>query len=83
MTMYNEVRDPPAHLFKDRMLRSPASKELHAYLSWMLENCPDDLDYLYQASQRYIDHGGGWKEGFDNWRNKLSNSLKRLEGTYD
>jgi hypothetical protein len=65
------------------MLRKPCSKELHAYLKFMLNNYPDDLDYLWQASQLYIDHNGGWQESFNTWLEKLRKSLTRLEGTYD
>lgn len=81
--MYKTIEDIPPHLFKDRMLRTPASKEFHEYLKYMVENHPDDLDYIYQESQKYIDHGGGFKETFKAWLTKLSNKLNELEGAYE
>jgi predicted nucleotidyltransferase len=64
------------------MLRKPCSKELHAYLKFMLNNYPDDLDYLWSESQLYIEHNGGFQEHFGLWKQKLGRSLTNLEGTY-
>lgn len=81
--MYESLEDIPAHLFKDRMLRTPASKDFHEYLKYMLAHHPDDLSYIHEASQLYINHGGGFKENFKDWLRKLENKLKELEGTYE
>lgn len=81
--MYESLEDLPAHLFLDRSMKKPASKEFHAYLKWMLDNHPDDLDYIWSESQKYVEHGGAWKESFSNWKKKLRTSLNTLEGTYD
>ncbi|MCK2041947.1 hypothetical protein KZO83_04500 [Chromohalobacter sp. TMW 2.2308] len=74
---YQKLDDIPAHVFSNRMLTETPSPELREYLRYMLDHHPDDLYYLYQHSQKYKHHGGGWHMDFKRWRGKLDNDLTK------
>jgi len=74
---YITVDDIPIHIFTDKMCTQTPSKELQAYLSFMLKNHPDDLVYLWRKMQEYKNHGGQWPVSFKDWKVKLKEQLKK------
>lgn len=75
--MYKTIEDVPVHCFANKECTITPSIELKKYLSWMLENHPYDLEYLWRYTQRYVAYGGCYTMGFEHWRNKLKKDLTK------
>lgn len=64
-------------IFRDVSCTVPANRPLTLWLRYMLDNFPDDLQFLYKESQLYTRHGGGSKYTFDRWKVRLNNNLNK------
>lgn len=65
------------HVFMNVELTRPASSELASYMKLLLEHCPDALKYIYNACQKYCEHGGAPKMTFVKWKRKLELDLEK------
>lgn len=76
---YKKKEDIPLHVFSNKECTRTPSKPLREYLKWMLENHPNDLEYLWRHTQQYTNYGGCYIMGFDFWLNKLGKDLVKQE----
>lgn len=67
------------HVFMNVELTEPASKELASYLKIMLRQDLENLRYLYDKSQEFVEFGNR-KMTFAVWHKKLKVDLERLYG---
>lgn len=75
--MYKSIEDVPLHCFANKECTITPSVELKKYLRWMLDKHPDDLEYLWRHTQKYIRHGGCYEMTFDYWKRKLNKDLNK------
>ena len=73
---YKDVKSIPLHCFSNKECTKTPSPELKEYLSFMLLNHPNDLEYIWRYTQQYVNHGGCYVLTFDNWLKKLTRDLK-------
>lgn len=78
-TPYKEISDIPLHIFRNKECTITPSKPLREYLAFMLENHPNDLDYLWRHTQQYKLHGGCYYMTFASWLHKLKQDLNKQE----
>lgn len=76
---YKKVEDIPLHIFSNKECTRSTSKDLIAYLRFMYDNHPYDLEYLWRNTQEYKDHGGCYAITFENWLTKLGKDLTAQE----
>lgn len=76
MTKYKEIKNIPLHCFSNKECTKTPSPELKEYLSYMLTNHPNDLEYVWRYTQQYVAHGGCYALTFDKWLLKLTKDLK-------
>lgn len=72
---YTEVKNIPAHIFSNKECTKTPSPELREYLSYMVENHPNDLQYLFKYTQQYVKHGGCYTMTFEYWLDKLKKDI--------
>lgn len=63
------------HVFKNKELTVPATKDLLIYLWMLYKQDKEVLRYLHRRSQEYINHGGAYLSTFKAWLNKLEKDL--------
>ncbi|MEM0173288.1 MAG: hypothetical protein QXI16_02145 [Sulfolobaceae archaeon] len=76
---YEKLEDIPLHVFSNKECTKTPSPDLRKYLRFMLDNHPNDLDYLWRYTQQYKHHGGCYYLTFSNWLKKLERDLKEQE----
>ncbi|WP_146613012.1 hypothetical protein [Halomonas sp. SL1] len=76
---YQKIKDIPPHLFKNRQMNEPCGQEFKDYLKYMLENHPDDLHYIFKASQEYVNYNGSFRMTFEQWKSRLANKLNKKD----
>ena len=76
---YKAVKDIPLHCFSNKECTITPSPELREYLRYMVENHPQDLEYLWRYTQQYVRHGGCYLMSWDKWLDKLTKDLKKQE----
>lgn len=74
---YKTIEDIPVHIFSNKECTYTPSPPLKEYLAFMLENHPDDLEYLWRSTQVYKDFGGCYVMTFAKWKSKLKKDLQR------
>lgn len=72
---YKTIEDIPLHVFSNKECTYTPSKELREYLRFMLDNHPDDLEYLWRSTQQYVQHGGCYVMSFSKFKDKLNKDL--------
>ncbi len=72
---YTDEASIPKHIFTNMACTETPCKELRKYLRWMLTHHPNDLEYLFRHSQRYVNYGGYSLISFDVWKGRLNTSL--------
>jgi hypothetical protein len=76
---YKDIKDIPLHCFSNKECTYTPSPELRQYLRYMLDNHPNDLEYLWRYCQQYTNYGGCYVMTFDHWKTKLSKDLTKQE----
>lgn len=79
MSKYKTIEDIPLHCFSNKECTRTPSPELREYLSYMVANHPEDLEYLWRSTQQYVNHGGCYVMAWSVWLNKLTKDLKKQE----
>jgi hypothetical protein len=64
-------------IFRNRDLTIPSTRELHAYLSAVVEDDITKLWFLYRRSQDYVNYGGCSTHTFPKWQDKLKRDLAK------
>ena len=73
---YATLEDIPLHVFTNRMCTQTDNSNLKDYLLYMLEQYPDDLNYIYDHTQQWSDiEGATYKMTFKQWKEKLKKDL--------
>lgn len=78
--MYKTVKEIPFHIFSNKECTMTPSVKLQAYLQYMLDNHPQDLEYLWRFTQQYTQHGGCYVITFSRWLHKLEKDLIKQRG---
>lgn len=76
VTLETDPKDIP-WIFKNRDLTIPSCKELHTYLTLLVEDNPEQLRFLHSQSQKYIKYGGANTYTFKGWLTKLKRDLDK------
>lgn len=77
MKKYKNVSDIPTHIFKNAACTVPVGDEFKEYLRWMLENHPNDLEYIFRHAQKYSNYGGTKRIPFHVWQGQLERQLNK------
>lgn len=82
MTVYDSLKEIPAHIFLNMNCTKPATEEFARYLAFLSEYDENALKYIFTYSQQYVNHGGAAKTSFPRWLVSLRSNL-RIGGYLD
>lgn len=73
---YPNKESIPIHAFTNKECTESPNPELRAYLRFMYDNHPNDLNYLYRYCQQFVKYGGCYSMTWEYWLRKLDRDLK-------
>lgn len=77
MSKYRKLEDIPLHCFSNKECTKSPNPALREYLRYMLDNHPNDLEYLWRWTQSWTSFGGCYNISFEAWKQKLDTDLKK------
>lgn len=77
---YKKTGDIDPLIFNDRFFTVPAIKSTYLFMEHLLKHHPDDLFFLYEKAQEYVDiEGSQYRMDFPKWIKRAEKNLHEYE----